>query len=214
MFDLPQTTVFDRRIPKQKFYEHLSVTPDLRRCFVEQINQIIWRNKLAPSTINVAPGKAVTELEVFEIRLNGAALDEGVLRLIDREIPYHILFVLTNGGRAQAWLGYKEAAATTNTFKVSKYFHTEWTPVKNLSLTLSGLDMDAIYESYLRQIAGDALGKKEEPLRAAIDREARRKKLQKQIEALEKKIRQEKQFNRQVELNGELKRLEDIYNES
>ena len=40
-----------------------------------------------------------------------------------------------------------------------------------------------------------------------IQRSAEREKLQKQIAALENKIRKEKQFNRQVEMNAELKQL-------
>lgn len=40
-----------------------------------------------------------------------------------------------------------------------------------------------------------------------IQRSAKCEKLQKQIAALENKIRKEKQFNRQVEMNAELKQL-------
>ena len=40
-----------------------------------------------------------------------------------------------------------------------------------------------------------------------IQRSAEREKLQKQIAALENKIRKEKQFNRQVEMNAKLRRL-------
>lgn len=54
----------------------------------------------------------MTEIEVFEVRLNDPQLDEAVLKQIDKEIPYHILFVLTCNGKAQAWIGYKEAAAS------------------------------------------------------------------------------------------------------
>lgn len=57
MLDLPRGTVFNRRIPKQKFYENLSVTAEIKRIFVEQIKVIYWRNKIAPSTVNIAPGK-------------------------------------------------------------------------------------------------------------------------------------------------------------
>ncbi|WP_286725322.1 DUF4391 domain-containing protein, partial [Pelotomaculum sp. PtaB.Bin117] len=94
MIDLPKSTVFNRRIPKQKFYENLSVTAELKRIFVEQINVIYWRNKISPTTVNIAAGETVAEIEVIEIRLNQPGLDKRVLQLIDREIPYHILFLL------------------------------------------------------------------------------------------------------------------------
>ena len=86
----PQTTEFNKRIPKQKFYENLDVSPALRRVFVDQIRLVYWRNKLAASTLNIAAGEAVTEIEVFEVRLNDPQLDEAVLKQIDKEIPYHI----------------------------------------------------------------------------------------------------------------------------
>lgn len=112
MLGFPASTEFGKRIPKQKFYENLDVSPALRRVFVDQIRLVYWRNKLAASTLNIAAGEAVTEIEVFEVRLNDPQLDEAVLKQIDKEIPYHILFILTCDGKAQAWIGYKEAAAS------------------------------------------------------------------------------------------------------
>ncbi|MDY6366505.1 MAG: DUF4391 domain-containing protein [Oscillospiraceae bacterium] len=210
MLGLPATTEFGRRIPKQKFYENLTVTPALKRVFVEQIKLIYWRNKLAPTTLNIGAGEQVTELEVFEIQLKEPTLDEAVLRQIDREIPYHILFVLTCGGKAQAWIGYKQAAASgANAFKVDTYYHTDWMPEDALSLRLDGLTTDAVYESYVRQIAGDKLCAADttEDLQASVDRSKEREDLEKRIAALQKKIRVEKQLNRQVEINAELKKL-------
>ena len=84
MLGLPKSTEFNKRIPKQKFYENLSVTPAIKTAFTEQIKIIYWRNKLAATTLNLASGKQVTEIEVFEIRLTSPDLDENILRLIDR----------------------------------------------------------------------------------------------------------------------------------
>lgn len=155
MFGFPASTEFGKRIPKQKFYENIDITPTLKRVFVEQIRLIYWRNKLATTTLNLAAGDAVKEIEVFEVLLNAPQLDEAVLRQIDREIPYHILFILTYDGKAQAWIGYKEAAASgSNAFKVSRYYHTDWVPEDELRFRVDGLNMDAVYESLVRQIAG------------------------------------------------------------
>ena len=71
--------------------------------------------------------------------------------------------------------------------------------------------MDTVYESYVRQIAGDALriisGEEPESLKESVERNKQIQLLQKQIDALQMKIRREKQLNRQMELNAELKRL-------
>lgn len=211
MLGFPASTEFGKRIPKQKFYENLEVSPALRRVFVDQIKLVYWRNKLAASTLNIAAGETVTEVEVFEVRLNELQLDEAVLRQIDKEIPYHILFILTFAGKAQAWIGYKEAAVYgSNAFKVSRYYHTDWMPEDALHLSIDGLNMDAVYESLVRQIAGDELQKNSgESLKESVERDEKRKQLEKQIAALEGKMRREKQLNRQMEMNAELKRLRE-----
>ena len=209
MLGFPVSTEFNKRIPKQKFYDNLDVSPTLRRVFVDQIRIVYWRNKLAASTLNIAAGEVVSEVEVFEVRLNEPKLDEAVLKQIDKEIPYHILFILTCDGKAQAWIGYKEAAASgSSAFKVNRYYHTDWMPEDELQLRIDGLNMDTVYESLVRQIAGDKLqAESGESLKESVERDEKKKQLEKQIAALESKMRKEKQLNRQMEMNAELKKL-------
>lgn len=211
MIGLPKSTEFNRRIPKQKFYENISVSPTLKRVFIDQIKVIYWRNKVAATTMNLAAGETVTELEVFEVKLNRQQLDESVLRQIDKEIPYHILFLLEYEGKYQAWTAYKEAAASgTNAFKVGTYYHTDWLSEDELPLKVEGLSVDKVYENFVRQIAGDALRSvtgETESLKESVERDNRRQELEKQIAALQTKVRKEKQLNKQVQLNAELKKL-------
>ena len=215
MLSLPKSTEFNRRIPKQKFYENLSVTPEIKRAFVEQISVIYWRNKLAATTLNVGQGENVTELEIFEIKLNQPSLDSKVLQLIDKEIPYHILYLLEHNSEYQAWIGYKEPSLSkADTFKVNSYYHTEWLSLDKLPIRLDGLHMDAIYDNFIRQIAGERLGfdkvnevGSKSSIKDAIDQDNMRQKLNKQIAALDTKMKNEKQFNIQVKLNSELKLL-------
>lgn len=210
MIGLPKATEFNKRIPKQKFYENMDITPALKKVFVEQVKTIYWKNKIAASTVNIAAGTEVTELEVFEIRLNSPALEDGLLCQIDKEIPYHILFLLEYQGKYQAWIGYKEAALSgKKAFKVNGYYHTEWLAEEELPLRLEGLDLDAVYENYVRQIAGDQLKAESasESLRESVERDEKKQQLQKKITALQAKIRKEKQLNKQMQMNTELKKL-------
>lgn len=208
MLGLPRNTEFNKRIPKQKFYDNLTVSPTLKRSFVEQIKTIYWRNKIATSTVNLAAGENVTELEVFEIALNQQSLDENVLKQIDKEIPYHILFVLSFEDKVQAWIGYKEVRAGNNAFKVSSYYHTVWLKKDDLQLKLDGFGMDVVYENYVRQIAGDILmNNKAIDLKESVEKAEQRTQLQKQIIVLQSKVRKEKQFNKQMELNTQLKNI-------
>ena len=215
MLGLPQSTEFNKRIPKQKFYEHITVSPALKKSFVDQIRMIYWRNKVAATTVNLAPGTIVDEVEVFEIKLNSASLDEAVLRQIDREIPYHIIFLLEYEGKLQAWTAYKEKTPTANAvFKVGKYYHTEWMTEAELPIRIDGLNLDAVYENFVRQIAGDALkADSGESLKASVERDEKKKQLEKQIAALENKMRKERQLNRQIEMNATIKELRNELSE-
>lgn len=212
MLGLPCSTELNRRIPKQKFYENLTLTPQVKRGFIDGIKLIYWRNKLAEDTVHIPKGEQVTEIEVFEIKLSGPALDEAVLRQIDKEIPYHILFLLTFEGKVQAWIGYKEASAGVNSFKVSRYYHTDWQDETALSLRLEGLTLDAVYENLVRQIAGSSLEPGTEnpelSLGETIALTEKREMLQKEIARLEKLARAEKQPKKKFELVQKINALE------
>ena len=208
MLGLPKTTDFNKRIPKEKFYENLNVTPTVKKCFVDQIKVIYWRNKIASSTTNLAPGATVTEIEVFEVRLKTNLLDEADLRQIDKEIPYHIIFLLEYDGKYQVWTAYKEASTGNTAFKVNRYYHTDWLTEEEIPLKLEGLNVDTVYENFVYQIAGDTLQANEnESLQDVVERDEKVKNLKKQIEVLQAKIRKEKQLNVQMKLSSELKKL-------
>jgi len=201
LLNFPRSTEFNKRIPKQKFYENIAVTPAMKKAFVEQIRIIYWRNKIATATLNLAAGGQVTEIEVFEVRLSAPDLDESVLRQIDREIPYHILFLLEYEGKYRAVIGYKEAAVGKTAFKVDRYYSTDWLDEDDLPVHLEGLSMDAVYENFVRQIAGDVLGAGERSsLKDSVEQQKQREQLEKQIAALEAKIRKEKQPKKKFEL--------------
>lgn len=213
----PQSTLFDRRIPKQKFYDNLSVTPALKRSFTDDIEEVVWKNKLSAATMNVLEGQTVKEIEILAVRLKKKVYDKKILALIDSGIPYHILFVFVYGGEVKLCVGYKEQSGNNQAaFSTPVYYETDWLAEDEVTLALDGLNMDAVYENFVRQIAGGALAvpaagqtEKAGTLADDVAREEKRKELQKQIDALEKKIACEKQFNRQMELWDEVKRIKE-----
>lgn len=210
MLGLPMTTEFNKRIPKQKFYENIAVTPAMKKAFVEQIRIIYWRNKIATTTLNLAAGEQVTEIEVFEVRLSAPELDESVLRQIDQEIPYHILFLLEYEGKYRAVIGYKEAAAGKTAFKVDRYYSTDWLDEDDMPVHLEGLTLDAVYENFVRQIAGEALAEENgTTLKESVEQQKQREQIEKQIATLEAKIRKEKQPKKKFEFVQKLNELKD-----
>ena len=75
-------------------------------------------------------------------------------------------------------------------------------------MRLEGLNIDAVYENFVYQIAGDTLqAGKSESLQDAVERDGKIRNLKKQIEQLQVRIRKERQLNVQMKLNGELKKL-------
>jgi hypothetical protein len=194
MLGLPNSTEVNRRVAKEKLYANAVLTPQLRDTLRDQIEAVIWRNKLADSTAGVSAGENVKEIQVFEVQLRQRGLDKRVLYAIAKAIPYKILFILTFGGEAQAWI---EAAGA--------FYNTDWTATDALLLKFEGLNLDAVYENLARQIADGRLGAGGD-IAKAVERDRRRQKLEREIAALEKKVLREKQFNKQVELYNELKK--------
>ena len=215
MIGLPKTTEFNKRIPKQKFYEKINISPALKKDFVEQIKMISWCNKIASTTTNLAEGKEVTEIEVFKIQLTSTEINEAVLYQIDKIVQYHILFLLEYNEMYQAWISFKELGINNSkTTKVEKYYHTKWFVENDLPLKLEGLNMDAAYENFVEQIRNNSESEikndnwsKNLTLKENIELDKKRNKLEKQIAALESKMRKEKQLNRRMEMNAELKKL-------
>ena len=195
MLGLPRTTQVNRRVAKEKLYQNAALAPQTREMIKDQIDSVFWRNKLADSTMAISAGETVAEIQIFEIQLRQRELDKRVLPAIAKAIPYKILFILVFGDEAQVWI---EASGT--------FYNTDWQPLGGFMLKFDGLNLDAVYENLARQISGGRLGT-DGDIEEAVDRDKQRQRLERDIVALEKKLLREKQFNKQVELNGELKRL-------
>ena len=205
MLDFPQKTFFNRVIPKAKFYEKLPVTQAVKDCFVNEIAAIVWRNKLSPETLNVQPGSRVREIEVIEITLKGETLNDSVLKLIDKGIPYQLLFMLKRGEEYQLCIGYKE----TETASVKEYFKTPWQTFAELPLQISGLTLDEICDNFIRQVHGNLQAADSGDLKAELEVTKEEEKLQKRIAQLEKKLLTEKQFKKQMAIRAELLELKN-----
>lgn len=195
MLGLPRSTEVNRRVAKEKIYANTTMTTQLRDIIKNQIESVIWRNKLSDTTVGLSPGEDVKEIQVFEISLRQRGLDKRVLTAINKAIPYKILFVLTFENVAQTWI---EASGT--------FYNSDWFPIDGCTLKLDGLNLDTVYGNLARHIAGGRLDS-EGDISEAVEKDKLRQKLEREIAGLEKKILREKQFNRQVELNSELRRL-------
>jgi hypothetical protein len=205
MIDLkfPQTTIVGKPVPKNAFYKHLEVNAKIKQHFVDDVVSISWLYKLAPSTINVEDGKRVHEIVVFSATLKSKDCPDDVFLFIDQNMPRHVVFILEYDNRYKVLLNYKEWKDGQNgQFKIIKTFTTQWLTDHQLLLTLEGQNMDVLYEAMAGQVSGFGT-KKAEDTKRIVELEAQIGKAKREADAVQKRIRNERQLNRQMELNGE-----------
>jgi Domain of unknown function (DUF4391) len=205
-FTFPKSAAFGRVLPKSKIYDHADITAATKAHFVSQVDQIVWAFKLAPETINLTPTKSVAEIQVFKIALKTGELSPEVLRAIDRAIPYPIIFELHIGGRLKTIAAYKRPSeADSAKWVVSDYFESEWAVDDSARATLPvALNLGGLYEKLLAPLLphaaldGESLGEHVTRLEQVRARE-------REVDKIKARLSREKQFNRRVEINAELR---------
>lgn len=204
MIDLkfPRTTIVDKPVPKNAFYKHLEVNAKMKQHFVDDVVSIHWLYKLAPSTINVEDGKLVHEIVVFSAVLKDKDCPDDVFLFIDRNMPRHVVFILEYDNQYKVLLNYKAWKDGQNSqFDIIKTFATDWLTDGQLLLTLEGQTMDVLYEAMAGQVSGFGTTKAEDTKRI-VELEELIDKAKREVESIQKRIRNERQLNRQMELNG------------
>ncbi len=206
-FRYPKSTAFGRVVPKTKIYEHAGANTALKDLFVREVDQIVWRFKLAPETINLSATKAVAEIQVFGIALKTGELDEAILRGIDIAIPFPLFFELTWRGKRKATAAFKRPSETDSAkWVISGYFATDWMPETAPREPLPvALDMGALYDRMLTAIM-PAAGRGDEDIQTRVDRmEAIRAKTR-ELERIKVRLTRAKRFNKRVAINAELRK--------
>ena len=208
MLNLPQTTGVNKNIAKNKFYEKADISSTLKESFVNDIEKIVWVNKLSSKTLNISGSDNFKELEVFHIKLKSAKFNPKILEAIDKAIPYYILFVLEYEEKYQIWLGYKEKSVnSTNKASIVRYFNSQWE--KEPVLTLQGNKLESIYENFLSQLSDGKIDfVSDKDIKEKVKQTIETEKIEKQIEKLTAKMNAEKQFNRQIEIKSQIKQLQ------
>ncbi|MDP1645279.1 MAG: DUF4391 domain-containing protein [Sulfuritalea sp.] len=208
LFNFPPQAKVGRVLPKSKIYQHGRVSAALRERFVKQVEQITWQYKLAPETINLPARSGVAEIEIFDIALKTDALDEDVLRAIDRAIPLPIVFQLQHGQRTRMVAAHKRpSAAEAGKWVIDGYFGGTWQPATAERRPLPiALDLHNLYEQLLRSLLPQA-ARPGEGLPEQVERLTRLRSRQNDYNKLEARLHKEIQFNRKVALNAELREV-------
>lgn len=208
----PKQAAFGRTLPKNKIYEHSGANARLKDLFVAQVEQIVWQYKLAPETINLPAKPGVPEVQVFAILIKTPELNLDVLRCIDGAVQFPIVFELNFDGRTQVVAAYKRPLLSggesgASRWVLSDYFATAWLPsdIERATMPLA-LDLGGLYEQVLHRLIPTP-ARPQESLADLVARVERVAVKQREVEKAASKLSKEKQFNRKVEINAELRKL-------
>lgn len=210
----PEQAAFGRVLPKNKIYEHSGANTRLQRLFVDQVEQIVWQYKLAPETINLPASPGVPEIQVFSIQLKSSELHEDVLRCIDGAVQFPILFELNQGksddAKTRVIAAYKRPnEADASRWVLSSYFSTDWMPATTeRTLMPLALDMGHLYAALLQSLVPMPI-RPQESVADWVDRIERAAAKRREVEKTAAKLAKEKQFNRKIVINANLRELKN-----
>lgn len=180
----------------------------MKNKIVNQIDKIIWTHKLSPITLNLNATDNITEIQVFDIELKNDNLDDDVLKAIDKAIPFPIIFQLKTKEKVQVRTAYKRVSESDkNKWIVDTYFNSSWiyldSKKEKLPITLN---LEKLYEAIIKSFIPRDLTSSG-TLKETIENHNKIEQLQKQYEQIKVKRSKEKQYNKQVELNSQLKSI-------
>ncbi len=200
---LPGSTEIRKPVHKKLLYAKFSAElgGERRKQFDDDIGRIIVTNEISPVSVNIKEGEQVKSIFVLQVELKRKAYNERSIVLLSKLFGQHLLIVLKYADEIQL--------ATYQT----RLLHSEWKPVDDAVVKLTGLDLDAVWESLVTQVSGIVVSD-DNSLNEQIAIEQEKAKLMRKIEDLEKKARKETQAKKKFEMFQRLKtyqkRLEEM----
>ena len=206
-FELPLSTLVNKVIPKNAFDNYTNTRQ--KRLFTDHVHRITWTNKISRETTNL-PFKEVQEIQLFKIELKLKEDISSILEIIDKAIPYLIIFSIYYEDEMYLSTSTKHPHPTNeNNAVIDWTFKTDWFKqgTNGYSINLK-TNLDWVIKDFSLQISGKSALLKES-MATIVQNEQQISVLEKEIDKLKSKISRTKQFNEKVELNLELKVKED-----
>lgn len=207
ILNFPSTTIVNKPVPKNAFYGRSSDS-SLREFLTREFEGIVWLYKLVPTTLNVEDGEYVHEIDVFYCKMKEDRYSIKPFCAMDELLPRHTIFIIEYGGKFDLLMHHKEMSVVHGEQKwkcgISELKRN--IDIDDNTLNIQGQSMDAVYNGLLSQISGLSASTREE-YKEQVDLRKQIESIQKQIVSLQKRIKAEKQFNRQMELNTEVRQL-------
>lgn len=205
MFNLPSTTKLNKLIPKNAFDSYTNSKQ--KKDFANNVSRITWSNKISVDTTNLQ-SKEILEIQIFNIELKEKTQIKSILNIIDKAIPYPIIFIIRNGKSIYLSTSPKHHNPKNEDLAVIDYtFSTDWfnENENGFEIELKN-DIDWVYKTFCEQFNKPKSTVKD--LKELITTQKEVDGLNKEIEKVKLAIARSKQFNKKVELNIKLKELE------
>ena len=215
LYKFPPQAKVDRLIPKNKFYEQGKANTKIEQLFVNQVENIRWAYKLASSTIHLQDQEDLKEIQIFRVKSRVEDLDVSILSFIDKLILTPIIFEVVYQDKVKVIATYKRLnQADKNKAVLGQYYASEWLEDHDRVELPIYLKLADLYEHFIAQIlpiaSSEDSGDDDEcvSIELKLQRAQQLESLQKQLDKLKSKLRNERQFNRKVELNKKVSELE------
>lgn len=202
-FNLPVRSKVGRVVPKKAFDEYTNTKQ--KKLFTDCIQRISWTHKLSADTVNL-DAKDIKEIQVFKVELKQKSDILKILEIINKSIPYHIVFWVEHNQEAYISTASKHQHPTNDDVAVIDWsFTSDWfnKDENSYGFNLKG-SLDAVFKDLCVQLTGKPeLGK--QSLGSILKNQQEVDRLQKEICKLKSAISRSKQFNEKVDLNLKLK---------
>lgn len=189
MLGLPASTEIHKVLTKKKVFEHFgaSMSAERRKRFDADIARMTLVQEISPVSLNLEAGEAVQSLFVMHVLLRTAEFDPQSIAYLSRMFGQKLVLLLEADNRQRLALWQ------------TRLLMTQWAAAGSLTLPLSGLNLDTVWENIVSRIAGieRAQGQTLDEQLAAV---AQREKLQREIARLERQARAERQPKKKFEL--------------
>ena len=196
MLNLPEITQLQKPLPKALIYKKFLFNNAQQTKFDTDISRIDIVNEVSTKTIpSIQEGENIKSFYVLSVTLKNKDYDIKNIEKISKLIPQNLIFALQYEDEIQLAVF------------CEKVFTSDWMIKTKATISLVGLNFDEVWQNIIKKIEGGEWDS-ELSLKENIELKEKKEKLQKKIEALKNKMKNEKQFNRQMEIKAEIKKLE------
>lgn len=205
-FKLPDRTKVDKVIPKNAFDSY--ATSKQKKILTSSISRIIWKNKLSPETINL-PFEEIQEIQIFNVEMKQKDYPHEIIHLIDKSIPYPIIFISSFLDECVLSTSVKHQNPTNpDNAIIDWHYKTDWFSIANWNYSLQlSKSLDFVYLEFCKSLNPNSKTVQSKNLNEMIEQSKILANIERKITHLQKAITKEQQFNKKVEMNVELNTL-------